>query len=359
MRTKRAATGNALAIRLCALACLGLLAPSAAVLASAPTSAAAATSGLVQGAIPNQTNDAPTYLQSLFGTPTDTAPTLGTDYLPAGSGWVGMDGAQGSLSYLKDWANSGDQLALGVPIIPKSLGFAVGSLQIGATGLYDSYFAQLAKTLVAEGLGNAYLRLGWEFDNNAYAWKAQNPTEEGYFASYFQKIVTTIRAVTGANFKYVWDPDAYAFDGGLEDTVHSGYDVADAWPGRAYVDYIGLDLYDQAPSSGYTPTEEWNWILPQLTSTKPQALGAQPFASQNGVPLAFCEWGVAAPELGVYGLGDDPLYINNMYNFMNTGANNVAWESYFNISELGWNSQITGGSFPNSLAAFKADFGHG
>ena len=139
--------------------------------------------------------------------------------------------------------------------------------------------------------------------------------------------------------------------------MHAGYDVADAWPGKAYVDYIGLDLYDQAPSSGYTPIEEGDWILPQLTSTQPQALGAQPFASQYGVPLTFCEWGVAAPELDVYGLGDDPLYINNMYDFMTTPANNVAWESYFNISELGWNSQITGAAFPNSLAAFKADFG--
>ena len=328
-------------------------------LALSPGAAGASTPGLVQGAIPNQTNDTPAYLQSLFGAPTGTTPTLGTDYLPAGSGWNGMDGVNGSLSNLASWAKGGDLLALGVPIIPSSLGFAVGSLQTGATGAYNKYFTQLARTLVAEGLGTAYLRLGWEFDNNAYAWKAQTPTAEGYYAAYFRTIVTAMRAVSGAQFKYVWDPDAYAFDGGLEDPVHPGYNIAAAWPGRAYVDYIGLDLYDQAPASGYTPVQEWNWILPQLTSTRPQALGAQPFAAQYGVPLAFCEWGVAAPELGVYGLGDDPLYITNMSAFMTSPANGVAWESYFNISELGWNSQITGGSFPKSLAAFKADFGNG
>jgi len=360
MQPKGAAKRKSLtSIRVCALACVGLLALPAAALSLASTPAAASTPGLVQGAIPNQTDDTPPYLQSLFGTPTDTTPTLGTDYLPSGSGWNGMDGLKGSLSYLAAWAKGGDQVALGVPIIPSSLGVAVGTLQSGATGAYNSYFTQLAKTLVAEGLGTADLRLGWEFDNNAYAWKAQNATAEGYFAAYFRNIVTTMRAVTGAHFKYVWDPDAYAFDGGLEDPVHPGYVVADAWPGSAYVDYIGLDLYDEAPASGYTPTKEWAWILPQLTSTQPGALGAQPFASQYGVPLAFCEWGVAAPELYVYGLGDDPLYINNMYSFMTTSTNDVAWESYFNISELGWNSQITGGSFPKSLAAFKADFGNG
>ncbi|MGH2718270.1 MAG: glycosyl hydrolase, partial [Actinomycetota bacterium] len=302
-------------------------------------------------AIPNGSNDTPASLQTLFGAKTDTTPTLGTDYLPAGSGWNGMDGAKGSLSYLADWASGGDQLVLGVPIIPKSLGSAVGTLQAGAQGSYNQYFTQLAKTLVSEHLGNAWLRLGWEFDNNAYAWQAKTPAAEGYYATYFRNIVTTMRAVAGANFKYVWNPDAFAF-AGAGDPVVPGYNVALAWPGSSYVDFIGLDSYDQGPSSAYTATTTWAWIAPQLSA-------AASFASSHAEPLAFPEWGVAAPELGMYGNGDDPAYINNMYAFMTTASNHVAWESYFNISELGWNSQITGGAFPKSLAAFKTDFGNG
>jgi hypothetical protein len=46
-----------------------------------------------------------------------------------------------------------------------------------------------------------------------------------------------------------------------------------------------------------------------------------------------------------------------MISWMKTAANNVAFESYFDFNASGCNSQITGGSFPNSLAAFGADLG--
>lgn len=352
MRGRNAARPSALTARwLHGVACLALVVPLGAAWSWATAPAGATTPGLVQGAIPNQGQDTPAALQSLFGVKTGTTPTLGTDYLPAGSGWTGMDGAQGSLGYLKAWATGGDQLVLGVPIIPKSLGSAAGSLANGAKGAYNQYFTQLAKTLVSEKLGSAWLRLGWEFDNHAYAWQAKTPADEANYAAYFRTIVATMRAVTGADFKYVWNPDGYAF-AGAADPVSPGYNVSAAWPGSGYVDYIGLDLYDLAPGSGYTATTTWAWIKPQLTS-------AQAFAAQYGMPLAFPEWGVAAPELGMYGNGDDPSYINNMCAFMTNPGNNVAWESYFNISELGWNSQITGASFPKSLAAFKTDFGNG
>jgi hypothetical protein len=36
-------------------------------------------------------------------------------------------------------------------------------------------------------------------------------------------------------------------------------------------------------------------------------------------------------------------------------SNNVTYESYFDANTGGVNSLLTGGSFPNSLAAFSAD----
>lgn len=324
--------------------------------------------GLMQGAVPNAGAvpnldlDSPAYLQTLFGTPTDTIPTLVTDYLPSGSGWNGMDGAAGSLSYLSVFAVPGYQLVLGVPIITTSDGSNVGSLQAGAQTdpfPYQGQYVQLANSLISEGLGNAWLRLGYEFDNSGNAWSTGNsPTQEGYFADYFENIVYAMKSVSGAHFKFIWNPDAYAFDGGVEDTVYPDYGVAAAFPSDpSVVDFIGVDLYDYAPASGYTPTQEWSWIEPQLTSTTPGALGAEAFAAQEGKPLAFPEWGVAAPEPDLYGLGDDPNYINQMYCVMENPDNNVAWESYSNTSYTDWNTEITGGSFPNSLAAFQADFG--
>ncbi len=290
---------------------------------------------------------------SAFAGATKTAPTIASDYLPASSGWAGMDGANGSLSWLfaDGWQGTGYTLSLGVPIIPTNANnVAVGTLATGATGAYNSYFVTLGQTLVAAGESNAYLRLGWEFDGNWYAWDAATPAAEANYAAYFDQIVTAMRTVSGQNFKFVWNPDASAFV--PDQAVVSGYNVSLAYPGNAYVNEIGLDAYDQSWATPQTPTNAW------ADSTLPALSAAETFAAAQGKPLAFCEWGIAIRSDG-HGLGDDPLYVNNMVSWMR--AHSVAYESYFDYNTLpvggDTNAAITGGSFPNSLAAFITDLG--
>jgi hypothetical protein len=280
-----------------------------------------------------------------FARQTETSPVVATDYLPGNAGWAGMDGSGGSLNWLlTPWQGSGYTLSLGVPIIPtNSSGAAVGTLAQGATGAFNSYYVTLAQTLVAGGQSNAYLRLGWEFDGSWMPWAATTPSAEANFASYFQQIVTAMRSVSGEQFRFVWNPDAGAF-------TQSGYSVAAAYPGNAYVDVIGLDAYDQSWATPQTPTNAWtSTTLPTLTT-------AAQFASAHGKPLAFAEWGVAIRSDG-HGLGDDPYFINQLAAWMQNPANDVTYETYFDDNSGGVNSLITGGSFPNSLAAFSADFG--
>ena len=280
-----------------------------------------------------------------FAQETDTSPTVATDYLVGNDGWADMDGSGGSLNWLlTPYRGTGYTLSLGVPIIPtNSSGTAVGTLAQGATGAFNSYFVTLAQTLVAGGQSDAYLRLGWEFDGSWMAWAATTPSAEASFASYFQQIVTAMRSVPGEQFRFVWDPDAGAF-------TEAGYSVAAAYPGNAYVDVIGLDAYDQSWATPQTPTNAWS------STTLPALTAAQQFASANGKPLAFCEWGVAIRSDG-HGLGDDPYFINQMVSWMQSPSNDVTYESYFDADSGGVNSLITGGSFPNSLAAFSADLG--
>lgn len=331
--------------------------------------------GFLQGAVPNGGAVAnldlssPTYLQSLFGAPTDTEPTLGTAYAPA-SNWAQIDGSGGSLNFLQkqeNWSTSNDQptpgyqLVLGVPMLPTNVGGV--TLQNGASGAYNTYFRTMATTLVNEGLGSTWLRLGYEFDNSGLKgpsrkWGTGNDlTQEAYFAQYFQQIVTTMRGVSGANFKFVWNPDAYAFLG-VNDPEYlktGGFSPAAAWPGSQYVDFVGIDTYDWEPSlsTGYTQAENWADFI------QPSIQGAQQFAASVGRPLAFPEWGVMSKGPVFPGMGDDPGYVNGMYCTMANPANNVAWESYSNTSYQDWNTKITASSFPNSLAAFQADFGQG
>jgi hypothetical protein len=280
-----------------------------------------------------------------FGLVTDTSPTIASDYLPSDGGWSGMDGAGGSLSWLTGpWQGSGYTLSLGVPMIPTdSFGTAMGTLAAGATGAYNSYFVTLAQTLVAAGEGNAYLRLGWEFDGGWYAWSATSAGAEASYAAYFDQIVTAMRSVSGQSFKFVWNPDAQAFN-------EAPYDVTLAYPGNSYVDVIGLDDYDQTWVTPQTPANEWS------ETSLPGLEAAHSFAAAQGKPLAITEWGLTIRSDG-HGLGDDPLYINDFTSWMKDPSNDVLFESYFNFDPTGDNSQITDGLFPSSLLAFIADLG--
>ena len=269
-----------------------------------------------------------------FATATGTHPILATDYLVGSNGWSGMDSASG----LSAWKGSGYRLVLGVPIIPDGSG---GTLAGGASGAYNSYFVTLAQNLVAQGLGNAILRPGWEFNGNWYNWSVANSTDAANFAAFFRNVVTSMRSVSGQTFQFIWNPNG---DG------PTNYTPQQAYPGNAYVDYIGTDIYDNCWCSPQTPQNAWSaqltqpWGLDWLTS----------FAAQEGKPIAFPEWSVDFRSDG-HGLGDDPYFINQFAGWITT--HNVVFDDMFAFDGPDQQNDITDGSFPKALAAFKADFG--
>jgi hypothetical protein len=271
-----------------------------------------------------------------FGSTTNTHPTMATDYLDRTDGWAAMDNGGGE----GGWSGTGYRLVLGVPILP-----GVGTLAQGATGAYNQYFTTLAKNLVAEGEGNAILRLGWEFNGTWYPWSVASNTDAQNFAAFWIQIVDTMRAVPGQQFQYLWNPNL----GGS-----TSWSLTNAYPGNAYVDYVGSDVYDEYWGTPQTPQNSWSNILSQswglnwLTS----------FAASEGKPIAIPEWSVCFRSDG-HGLGDDPYFINEFANWIST--NNVAFTNIFSFNDTagGQDNDITNGDFPNALAAFKADFGGG
>ena len=141
----------------------------------------------------------------------------------------------------------------------------------------------------------------------------------------------------------MWNPDAGAF-------TQSGYNVALAYPGNAYVDVIGLDAYDQTWASPQTPTNAWNQTtLPTLVAAQrsPPPV-ASPWPSPSGA------W-PSAPTATAWAMTRSSS--TNMVAWMKNPANDVAYETYFDVNSGGVNSDLTGGSFPNALAAFTADLG--
>ena len=276
-----------------------------------------------------------------FASITGTHPVLASDYLLRTSGWDGMDGAGGSEDWMLDqWRNTGYRLVLGVPILPGGSG---GTLAQGATGAYNQYYTILAQTLVNDGAANAILRLGWEFNGNWYPWSVANDSDAQNFAAYWRQIVDTMRAVPGQQFRFLWNPSA----GGS-----SNWNLALAYPGSAYVDYIGTDVYDEYWGSPFTPQASWSNAVNQTWGLNWLAN----FAAAQGRPIALPEWAVDYRSDGM-GLGDDPYFINQFANWI--AVNNVAFTCIFSYNDtaVGQDNDITDGSFPNALAAFHADFG--
>jgi hypothetical protein len=220
-----------------------------------------------------------------------------------------------------------------LPMLPTS----GGSIATGATGAYNSYFKSFASKLVADGQSTATIRLGWEMNGNWMLWQGQsNPTA---WVAFWKQIVTTMRSVA-PKLTFDWAPN-----------VDVAFDPTKLYPGDTYVDYIGISMYDQ--SWAYAPSQSaqrWSELYNGLYGTYGLAYFAS-FASSHGKKLNLDEWGMSYRCDG-HGGGDDPYYIQQMYNFLTT--HNIGWETYFNNdpSSCEFHS-INDGRFPQAAALFK------
>jgi hypothetical protein len=251
--------------------------------------------------------------------------TLGTDYEPQDGTDIGN--ATWLMNAWGQWvaSGSGRNLVLAVPMLPpKTPGV---SLAACASGSYDSTWASLAQNLVKAGLPSAYLRLGWEFDGDWYPWGA--PPGSGLEPSLvgcFRDIVLAMRAAEpGAHFAFIWNLST-RFN---SDTTY----LANTWPGGDVVDYVGMDLFDRssAPNTYPYPSPcDATCMLQHQQNAWASNYGffttLAAFSASKGKPFCVPEWGIAS---GTNGGGDDPYFLQQMYNAMTTPANNVAFEAYF------------------------------
>jgi len=268
-----------------------------------------------------------------FGLETGTLPSYATDYLDKSGGWAGLDAA----TNIKAWSPTRYHLAIGVPILP-----GVGTLAQGATGAYNQYFKVLGENLVADHEADAILRLGWEFNGNWFRWSVASGADAANFVAFWRQIVTTMRAVPGAQFKFCWNPN------GPSPTTYS---PDQAYPGNAYVDYVGTDVYDNFWGTPFTSGASWVHQLNQQWGL--DWLGA--FAAEHNEPIAIPEWSDEYRTDG-HGLGDDPDFIDEMADWFAT--NQVAFANVFAYdSSATYRNNLLDGTFPKALAEFKKDFG--
>jgi beta-mannanase len=138
-------------------------------------------------------------------------------------------------------------------------------------------------------------------------------------------MVNAFRAIPGTDFKF-----DYNINAGDNNNV-SGRSTFDSYPGNAYVDYIGIDIYD------------WYGTL---TSFQANLTEAANFAQVMQLPLTIPEWGLANNE-------DDPAFVNLIHS--NCDTSSCYEEGLFSGLSSGPGTSIVNQAA--SLAAYVADFG--
>ena len=314
----------------------------------------------------------------------------GMDTIPFGDGstWDHISGKWGEEWFFGPWSawtagQPNRQFIFAVPLLPGGVdgsgpktGDGAGkpvSLAEGATGAYDGYWAGLARALLDHHLDHAILRLGWEWNGTWYAWKVVTLEDAHNFAAYWRHIVDAIRSVHGAeNLKFDWN---------VSSGLKTAYDYKEAYPGDDYVDYIGIDVYDETWVSspeypkGFYPLppgdsdsdiqarHEAAWKESTLAASNLGIEYWQKFADDHHKQLTIPEWGlIVRPAPNDRGGGDDPFYVQRMYEYIQDPAHHVYFASYFDCDAGGDGNSLISGlngkpvAFPKSQALYRQLF---
>ncbi|MDX3454733.1 glycosyl hydrolase [Streptomyces sp. ME02-8801-2C] len=214
---------------------------------------------------------------------------VGHTYLP-GDRWSNIEGLPGFLDVWADWRRAEEDrlFVLNVPMLERNEdGVSDRRVQVrlrrGAAGFYDHHFRALAERLVELKIPDTVIVLGWEMNGITYTHRC-GPDPEAW-KRYWNRIVTTMRAVPGQKFRFDFNPTR-------------GKDAIpwpQCYPGDDTVDIIGMDAYDQP--QGLSFDEQVN---------EPYGLQAHvDFAKAHGKAISYPEW-------GLFRNGDNPEYMRRM-----------------------------------------------
>ncbi|MBX6389009.1 MAG: glycosidase [Frankia sp.] len=186
--------------------------------------------------------------------------------------------------------------------------------QACASGEYDQHWQEFGRNLVRYGRGDAYVRLAWEFNG---PWFDFDPVNIDTWKACYRRAVTALRS-TAPDVRIEWTMTMH------RDKLPNGRNVWDAYPGDEYVDVIGIDYYDMYPPA---PTQK---IWDRLCKAPSGLCTVVDEARKRGKQFSVPEWGVVS---GDGGGGDNPFFIQKMYEVFRANADILAYEAYYNNAE--------------------------
>ncbi len=301
--------------RLAAILSVMVLAASLIVVGSSPSAAKPALGRHAMGLYPGWN----TATAASFGNSVGRAPEALTLFVDRDN-WSEASSSARGLGRL--W---GDHPALKIVSFPMSIGGQ--SLQLGASGALDGDVRRIAEILVAGGLDGSVIRVGWEHNGTWSKWSSLD--DPVAYSKYFRRIVNTFRSVS-PNFFFEWNVNVRYNDVDLR-----------SYPGDAYVDVIGMDIYNSSYGKSQLDTKDrWKTYLERGAGLQ----WHRDFAAAHGKPMAYSEWGLT--ENHVAGaVADDPYFVSKMLEWIAT--NNVAYATYFHSKEF----KLT--NHPNALAQYR------
>jgi|GEM_PF-4615622 len=217
-----------------------------------------------------------------------------------------------------------------IPIVVQGANYAAA-----ASGAYNANYSAMAQML-KKYLGTEreiIIRPANEFNGNWFPYSVA-PGQEANFVAAWHNYVDVFRAA-GLNVKFEWNV-SIGWD--------QGVNLAAAYPGDGYVDYIGADFYYLSRSYGQDPNKAWSTIVNHKVGLQ----WLENFAAAHGKQTAYSEWGVDTNNAGPF--------IAKAADWFAT--HDVAYQIYWDSNvDSGAQTRLDNNQYPAAASAYLAAFG--
>jgi hypothetical protein len=273
---------------------------------------------------------------SLTSTPTAANAWLPSHNLAAVGHWSDSDAAVQQEQY---GTGPGETFGTWTGIIDIAFGgvFGAETWAQAAAGTFDSRWTTGLNALKTKWgsrtPGNLHLRFAHEFNGDFSPWAVSDSGDMSYtnFKNAWIRWANLVHSIL-PGVQIVWSPNY-----GTSSLTH----VDDAYPGSAYVDVIGPDLYNSWPH--ITDAAGWTANKFNNSDSNGNPVGFEAwrlYAATKLKPVAFPEWGNPRVDTGGgAGGGDDPYFAQTVLAWMKAngghGAGQVKYAVYFSIGPSG------------------------
>lgn len=193
-----------------------------------------------------------------------------------------------------------------------------------AAGAYDDRWRQSLsnlETLRGDRDATTYIRFAHEMNGDWYDWGVDRTSAEDFVVAWhrFRELQQELY------------PEAELVFSVSSESVGTGMDWRDMFPGAEHVDLMGVDQYNQYP--WVSTVEEWESSVLEVDQWgAPKGLVRHAeFAEQVGLPFSVNEWSNNAS------MGDSPVYMEQMHRFFQAyagdGPGRLVYEVHFNIDQ--------------------------